>query len=141
MKKKTFALKGQKGVTLIELSVVIAVILVLISVLFVGASYYRDSANKSACVINQSAIAKAAESYMNIESLQTTTVAALSGSGAPFEVGGLPVCPEAGSYTFFEAPAGGQVIKTATNAGGDDGVQCNFDDGGTRTNAHNNIES
>ena len=39
--------KTPQGVTLIELSVVIAVILTLLSVLFVGAKYYKDEADKA----------------------------------------------------------------------------------------------
>ena len=37
MKKNTYTVKTRKGVTLIELTVVIAIILLLISILFIGA--------------------------------------------------------------------------------------------------------
>ncbi|MFT5881884.1 MAG: prepilin-type N-terminal cleavage/methylation domain-containing protein [Crocinitomicaceae bacterium] len=106
--------KAPKGVTLIELSVVIAVILVLISVLFIGATYYRDSANNAACVINQSSIRKAAESYMNIEGVVTVTTATLSGATGPMSAG-LPDCPTGGVYAL--ATAAGAVTSIACDDG------------------------
>jgi len=86
--------KSPAGVTLIELSVVIAVILVLISVLFIGASYYRTSANEAACAINRSSIQKAADSYMNISGAATTdTIKGLiTGDTGPMS-SGLPADP------------------------------------------------
>jgi prepilin-type N-terminal cleavage/methylation domain-containing protein len=42
----------QRGTTLIELSVVIAVILLLVGVLFIGVQAWRNSANKAACLVN-----------------------------------------------------------------------------------------
>jgi prepilin-type N-terminal cleavage/methylation domain-containing protein len=44
----------QRGTTLIELSVVIAVILLLVGVLFIGVQAWRDGANRSACMVNMS---------------------------------------------------------------------------------------
>jgi prepilin-type N-terminal cleavage/methylation domain-containing protein len=82
--------KSPQGVTLIELSVVIAVILVLISVLFIGASYYRDSANDAACQISQSSIQKGVDSYFNISGGQLS-YADLETTG-PF-TSGAPACP------------------------------------------------
>ena len=110
MKKNTFALKGQKGVTLIELSVVIAVILVLISVLFIGATYYRNSANNAACVVNQSSIQKGVDSYYNISGGQLTrTQLATTG---PF-AGNAPTCPTNGLYTITWGAASSSVTCTA----------------------------
>ena len=99
MKINTNIQKAPKGVTLIELSVVIAVILVLISVLFVGASYYRTSANRAACVINSTSIKKAADSYMNIQNATTVTTANLTATTGPLPAG-LPTCPDKGAYTI-----------------------------------------
>ena len=53
----------QRGTTLIELSVVIAVILLLVGVLFIGVQAWRDGANKSACLVNISSIQKAVRGY------------------------------------------------------------------------------
>lgn len=101
MKKNTFALKGPKGVTLIELSVVIAVILVLISVLFIGAKYYRDSAGNAACRIAQSSLQKTADSYMNISGSTSVNMAGLTGTGLPFPTASAqPSCPGDGTLSF-----------------------------------------
>ncbi|MGJ8671655.1 prepilin-type N-terminal cleavage/methylation domain-containing protein [Rubritalea sp.] len=114
MKKNTFALKGQKGVTLIELSVVIAVILVLISVLFIGASYYKTSANSAACTVNRSSIQKGADSYMNISGLSTTSVTDAGLLAGPFSAG-LPVCPTGGAGTYTITAANGSSSVTCTS--------------------------
>jgi len=92
MKLNTSIKKAAKGVTLIELSVVIAVLLVLISVLFIGATYYRDSANNAACVVAQSSLTKGLNSYYNISN-DTLLGSELSTTG-PF-IGGVPACPTA----------------------------------------------
>ncbi|MEO1857507.1 MAG: type II secretion system protein [Rubritalea sp.] len=102
--------KSPKGVTLIELSVVIAVILVLISVLFIGAGYYRDSSNNAACQITQSSIRKAAESYLNVNTQEVTALSGVSdivGEGLPFAT--APECPTKGSLTL--TATGGVVTQ------------------------------
>jgi type II secretory pathway pseudopilin PulG len=56
----------QSGTTLIELSVVIAVILLLVGVLFIGVQAWRDGANKAACLVNISSVQKAVRGFENI---------------------------------------------------------------------------
>jgi prepilin-type N-terminal cleavage/methylation domain-containing protein len=48
----------QGGTTLIELSVVIAVLLLLVGVLFIGIMAWKNGANKAACIVNLSSIQK-----------------------------------------------------------------------------------
>jgi type II secretory pathway pseudopilin PulG len=55
----------QRGTTLIELSVVIAVILLLVGVLFIGVTAWRNGANKAACMVQLSSIQKAARGWEN----------------------------------------------------------------------------
>jgi prepilin-type N-terminal cleavage/methylation domain-containing protein len=104
--------KSRKGVTLIELSVVIAVILVLISVLFIGASYYRDAANDAACTVNQSSIRKAAESYMNIANVDSVSYTDLTNATGPFS-GNAPSCPTTGNYSTNFATSGGVCTNSS----------------------------
>ena len=90
----------QRGTTLIELSVVIAVILLLVGVLFIGVQAWRDGANKAACLVNISSIQKAVRGYQNMNNLNfkdplgadllTTAPAA---GGAAFFSPALPTCP------------------------------------------------
>ena len=74
----------QRGTTLIELSVVIAVLLLLVGVLFIGISAWRNGANTAACIINLSSIQKAARGYANMNQLNTgspLTTATLTTAG------------------------------------------------------------
>jgi prepilin-type N-terminal cleavage/methylation domain-containing protein len=74
----------QRGTTLIELSVVIAVLLLLVGVLFIGITAWKSGANKAACVINLSSIQKAVRGYQNMNQLTTggtLAVATLTSAG------------------------------------------------------------
>jgi len=55
----------QRGTTLIELSVVIAVILLLAGVLFIGVTAWRTSANNAACLVDLVSIQKAVRGEQN----------------------------------------------------------------------------
>src|SRR5712675_857475 len=93
----------QRGATMIELTVVIALFLILVGVVFIGftawkhadvsqntstipgvpalnaayAAAWNDGANKAACLINLSSIQKAVRGFQNIKNL---------GTGAPVTV-------------------------------------------------------
>jgi prepilin-type N-terminal cleavage/methylation domain-containing protein len=93
-------LAGQRGTTLIELSVVIAVLLLLVGVLFIGITAWKSGANTAACVVNLSSIQKAVRGYQNMNGLSTgsgLTSATLTSAGF---WSAAPVCPAAGTYTF-----------------------------------------
>jgi prepilin-type N-terminal cleavage/methylation domain-containing protein len=88
----------QRGTTLIELSVVIAVLLLLVGVLFIGISAWKDGANKAACILNISAAQKSMRGYMNMNpGIATPPIATLVTAGF---FGAAPVCPAAGTYTY-----------------------------------------
>src|SRR6202035_2027122 len=83
----------QKGTTLIELSVVIAVLLLLVGVLFIGITAWKSGANTAACLVNLSSIQKASRGYANMNGLN-------AGDGelsATLQTAGFwaaaPVCP------------------------------------------------
>jgi type II secretory pathway pseudopilin PulG len=89
----------QRGTTLIELSVVIAVLLLLVGVLFIGITAWKNGANTAACIINLSSIQKAVRGYANMNQLNTAaalTTATLTSAGF---WGTVPVCPAGGLYT------------------------------------------
>jgi type II secretory pathway pseudopilin PulG len=56
----------QSGTTLVELSVVIAVILLIAGVTFVAIQGWRDAANKAACIVNLATLQKAVRGYYNV---------------------------------------------------------------------------
>lgn len=100
----------KKGTTLIELTVVIAVVIGLILVLFFGANYYKTSANQANCISQLSQIQKSLRAYQHLEGLEAGDLFDASeviGEGKP-----LPAptfCPTSnGSYTFaqFVPPIG-----------------------------------
>ena len=91
----------QRGTTLIELSVVIAVILLLVGVLFIGVQAWRDGANKAACLVTISSVQKAVRGYENINTKSpgdTLAWANIAGTGLYFD--SQPTCPAKGKYTL-----------------------------------------
>jgi type II secretory pathway pseudopilin PulG len=89
----------QCGTTLIELSVVIAVLLLLVAVLFIGASAWKSGANTAACIMNLASIQKAARGYASMNGLNigtALTAATLTSAGFWST---LPSCPTSTAYT------------------------------------------
>src|ERR1700693_2203047 len=103
----------QRGTTLIELSVVIAVLLLLVGVLFIGITAWKSGANTAACVVNLSSIQKAARGYANMNQLGVGSAEV----SATLQTAGFwataPVCPAGGTYTWGTAvPAQGTQYTT-----------------------------
>ena len=59
----------QRGTTLIELSVVIAVILLIAGVLFIGVTAWRKQATQAACLVAMTSIQKAVRGEQNFNNL------------------------------------------------------------------------
>jgi len=94
----------QRGTTLIELSVVIAVILLLVGVLFIGVQAWRNSANKAACLVNISSIQKAARGYQNAHLLNPTDALPHANLVNDQYFTTLPTCPvSTNTYAFTDA--------------------------------------
>jgi prepilin-type N-terminal cleavage/methylation domain-containing protein len=105
----------QRGTTLIELSVVIAVLLLLVGVLFIGITAWKNGANTAACIVNLSSMQKAARGYQNLNQLsagssETSTMLANASFWAS-----TPVCPGGGTYAWaITVPIPGAVYTTCT---------------------------
>lgn len=114
----------QSGLTLIEVTLVIAVLLGLISVLFIGVAAYKKGSDRAKCVLNISTVQKAARSYQNLYELKMgddLAVADIAGAGKMIE--STPVCPADGSYTFgTTVPSAGSTYLTCS-LGSSDGHQ------------------
>jgi prepilin-type N-terminal cleavage/methylation domain-containing protein len=108
----------QRGTTLIELSVVIAVLLLLVGVLFIGITAWKSGANKAACVINLSSIQKAVRGYQNMNQLTTGgTLAVATLTSAGFWQS-APVCPAGGTYSpLGSVPSQGIAYMTCNVSG------------------------
>jgi prepilin-type N-terminal cleavage/methylation domain-containing protein len=109
----------QRGTTLIELSVVIAVILLLVGVLFIGVNAWREGANRSACLVNMSSIQKAVRGWQNVNLKNPgDTVAATDLTTAGY-FGAMPTCPVGNAaYTLTgTVPATGTQYATCGGTG------------------------
>ena len=100
--------KLKPGVTLIELTVVIVVILSLIAVLFIGAQAYRNGASRSACVVLLRSTHQAVRSHQNLNggfaggpvigggTIQNAIVGTTTGPANNAFFSTVPVCPRDG---------------------------------------------
>ena len=91
-----------QGLTLIEVSLVIALLLGLISIVFLGIGSYRKGADKAKCKMQLSQIQKAIRAHSNFNNLAvgaTFGEADAFGTGKP--IGTVaPVCPSGGTITW-----------------------------------------
>ena len=95
--------KAPSGMTLLELTVVILVLMTLITTLFFGAQAWKRGSDRALCIIHIQNVQKAIRSYSNlygyspggsVANLQTQVI----GLGRFVEV--TPTCPGAGTYSF-----------------------------------------
>lgn len=110
--------KKQAGLTLIEITLVIAVLLGLISVLFIGVSAYKEGSNRAKCILNISSYQKAVRSYQNLyekdQATDTYDVADIAGTSKLLET--FPTCPSAGTYTPASGATGLSFPSVGTAA-------------------------
>lgn len=93
--------KKVSGMTLIEVTLVIAVLLGLISVLFIGVAAYKEGSDRAKCILNIATVQKAGRSYQNMNEIDNGATFAnteIVGTGKFFEV--APTCPSEGTYTW-----------------------------------------
>ncbi len=113
-------IKKQAGLTLIEVTLVIAVLLGLISVLFIGVTAYKEGSNRAKCILNIATVQKAVRSYQNLYELNMGAALAstdIAGAGKMIET--LPACPSGGAtYTYGTVvPAAGTPYLTCSVSG------------------------
>ena len=108
----------QRGTTLIELSVVIAVILLLVSVLFIGIQAWKNGANAAACVVNLASMQKAVRGYQNMNQLASGASAPIATLVTQQFFGAAPTCPGGGTYGgMTTVPAAGAAYATCSLSG------------------------
>jgi type II secretory pathway pseudopilin PulG len=90
------------GFTLIEISLVIALLLGLIAVVFLGLGSYREGANQATCKMQLASVQKAIRSFANMQGKQIGDT--LDSAADVFVAGGAmataPTCPAGGTYTW-----------------------------------------
>ena len=122
----SLTMKRKTGMTLLELTVVILVLLSLISILFIGARAWKKGSDRAGCILNIRNFQQAVRSYGNMnEKAPGDTVAAFTttiiGSGLFMEK--APVCPGRGTYTGTAGttiPAVGTLALTCSMAAAPD---------------------
>lgn len=92
---------NRSGMTLIEISLVIALLLGLIAVVFLGLGSYRQGADKAKCKMQLAAVQKAVRSAANMQNLNIgAALAQADVFGAGLLMENAPVCPSGGAYTW-----------------------------------------
>lgn len=139
MKLNPIQNKNRKsGMTLLELTVVILVLLSLISILFIGARAWKKGSDRSGCILNIRNMQQAIRSYGNMNNINPGTAVAgitltagdtnpIIGSGKFME--NPPTCPGGGTYTLAAAvPAVGIVAMTCSLSGTENHAPSNTGD-------------
>lgn len=93
----------RRGMTLLELTVVILVLLSLITILFIGARGWKRGSDRSLCVLNIQAVQKGVRSYSNMYGFSENGNAPglkdqIVGLGRFVE--SIPACPAGGTYNY-----------------------------------------
>jgi type II secretory pathway pseudopilin PulG len=135
MKLNTRNVTKKSGMTLLELTVVILVLLSLISILFIGARAWKRGSDRAGCIMNIRNVQQAVRGQQNMQNLaigaslpttkiwkQNVTSTDSSGNAVTTEVdtGFLnePTCPSNGTYTpTGTVPAYGTLYMTCSLAG------------------------
>ena len=107
-------MKRKSGMTLLELTVVILVLLSLISILFIGARAWKAGSDRAGCILNIRNTQQAIRSYANMYNATTIPAGELLGTGKFIET--APVCPAGGAYTPSDLTAAVTVPAVGTVA-------------------------
>lgn len=117
--KTNFKSRGRfrRGLTLIELTVVILVLLALITVLFIGGRAWKKGADRSGCIINIRNVQQAIRSHQNLtlmnDGAPIDILADLVGPGNYVE--STPACPGGGTYAYVSnIPSLGTLAMTCS---------------------------
>lgn len=92
------------GVTLIEISLIIALLMGLLAVIFLGIGSYKKGSDRATCRMQLAAAQKAVRSQANLQNLAigaTFPTSEAFGPGKALE--NEPSCPSGGIYTWTES--------------------------------------
>jgi len=117
-------LKRNAGMTLLELTVVILVLLSLISILFVGARAWKKGSDRAGCIMNIRNVQQAVRGHANMNNLAAGVPllnsviysdASTETTAATTVYMKTPVCPAQGVYAAADVvPATGTLYLTDT---------------------------
>ncbi|RYD64374.1 MAG: hypothetical protein EOP83_09905 [Verrucomicrobiaceae bacterium] len=130
--KLTRITKRAKGMTLLELTVVILVLLSLISILFVGARAWKKGSDRAANVMIVRNVQQAVRSYQNMNNVSEGSSVATDISGPIFGSGDFievpPTHPVSGlSYQYTGTiPAIGSLFTSSTGTPTNGGTAADY---------------
>ena len=108
-----------RGMTLIELTLVVAVFIALIGVTFIGVLAYKNGSNRAMCIQNVSNVQRAMRSYCLMQQLEPGYPVSnlrykVVESGGFFAA--VPTCPASGTYSYVEGevPAVGVLFMSCS---------------------------
>ncbi|HSJ03284.1 MAG: type II secretion system protein [Verrucomicrobium sp.] len=109
--------RSAAGFTLIEVSLVIALLLGLIAIVFLGLGSYRAGADQAKCKMQLATIQKSVRSYANYQNLAVGDPIPVAAAGSYMTT--LPVCPSDGSTPTVTGtvPAIGVAFATCAVTG------------------------
>ena len=95
----TQAMKSKSGMTLLELTVVILVLLSLISILFIGARAWKKGSDRAGCILNIRNVQQAVRGEQNMKNAlpSATTLVASNIIGTTGYIPTAPNCPSTGT--------------------------------------------
>jgi len=119
--KLTPSIMRKSGMTLLELTVVILVLLSLVSILFVGAQAWKKGTDRASCILNIRNVQQAVRGHQNLlnlaegADLPRATIYSNTAGTAYLRT---PVCPSAGVYdeTLTKVPATGTLYLPCSKA-------------------------
>ena len=109
--------KGEKGFTLVEIMIVVAIIGLLAAIAIPNFVQNRGKAQARTCIANLKQIEGAAQQYLldsNINDVLQATMARL----VPNWIARTPTCPAGGAYTPTVSPPTCITSGSATSSGG-----------------------
>ena len=109
----------KKGMSLLELTVVILVLLSLMTLLMIGTSTWKRGADRSACILNIRNTQNAVRAYQNVRGVPEGSLinipTQVMGPGGFLEI--IPECPGGGIYTPLDhIPYEGELAITCNLA-------------------------
>jgi hypothetical protein len=102
-----------------EITLVVAVLLGLISVLFLGVAAYKKGSDRATCILNISGVQKAVRSYANLYQLEFGDPIAKTQIVGPNKmIETEPTCSGEGVYTYTETiqPVGSVHLMCLINS-------------------------
>ena len=118
----TLSMKRKSGMTLLELTVVILVLLSLISILFIGARAWKKGSDRAANILNIRNVQQAVRAHANVRGLlEGATLASTEIVGSGKYLNSVTAPNSDISYAYGTAvPAIGTLYLIATYAAGTD---------------------